>query len=257
MLTQDPCMRPEQECHRHSDAKLILHHQEREAIAGDPWFSSLSASLRHDILRRARVRRHPDADVICRRGDPADAWLAVLAGAVRIGSHTPEDRQITLRYVEPGVWFGEVEMFDLKGRPYDVLAHGKTTLLRVGREDVQQLLVDHPEFCLALLRLQSQRARQLYRLAEDLKTKSLRARIARQLSQLARTYGEPVGVSDREVRIALRLRQNELADLVGCSRQRLNQELKLIERDRTIRIEAGGVVVCNDQALRQIYERAL
>ncbi|WP_256330988.1 Crp/Fnr family transcriptional regulator [Variovorax sp. YR266] len=236
--------------------KLALDNHEREAVANDPWFSSLSATLRHDILRRAQVRRFPDAGVICRRGDPADAWLAVLAGAVRIGSHTPEDRQLTLRYIEPGVWFGEVEMFDLKGRPYDVLAHGDTTLLCVGREEMQEILVNHPEFCLALLRLQSQRMRQLYRLVEDLNTKSLRARIARQLSQLARTYGEPADAGSPEVRIALRLRQTELAGLIGCSRQRLNQELKLMERDRTIRIEHGGVVVRNGQALRQIYERA-
>ncbi|KQU89662.1 Crp/Fnr family transcriptional regulator [Variovorax sp. Root318D1] len=249
-------MPAEQACPRRPGAKLSLHDQEREALAADPWFSTLSASLRHDILRRAQVRHYPDASVICRRGDPADAWLAVLVGAVRIGSHTPNDRQITLRYVEPGVWFGEVEMFDMKGRPYDFLAHGDTTLLCVGREDVQQILADHPEFCVALLRLQSQRARQLYRLVEDLNTKTLRARIARHLSQLARTYGAPAHKGDPEVRIGLRLRQTELADLIGCSRQRLNQELKLMERDQTIRVEPGGVVVRNDQALRRIYEHA-
>lgn len=256
MLTKDTCMPAEQACPRRPGAKLSLRNQEREAITTDPWFSALSASLRHDILRRAEVRHYPDASVICRRGDPADAWLAVLAGSVRVGSHSPNDRQITLRYVEPGVWFGEVEMFDMKGRPYDLLAHGDTTLLCVGREDVQQILADHPEFCVALLRLQSQRARQLYRLVEDLNTKSLRARIARQLSQLARTYGEPARTGGPEVRIGLRLRQAELADLIGCSRQRLNQELKLMERDQTISVEAGGVVVRNDHALRRIYEHA-
>jgi CRP/FNR family transcriptional regulator, cyclic AMP receptor protein len=158
--------------------------------------------------------------------------------------------------VEPGVWFGEVEMFDLKGRPYDASAHGPTTLLSVRREDVHAILADHTELYAALLRLNSQRTRQLYRLVEDQATKPLRARLARQLSQLAHCYGEPAGEAGDEVRIALRLRQEELAHLIGCSRQRANEELKLMERDEAIRIESRGVIVRNGRALRQMYEPA-
>lgn len=234
----------------------ILSTQERETIGADPWFASLSASLRHDILRRANVRHYADGGPIYFRGAPAEDWNAVANGAVRIGSSSPEGRQTTLRYVEPGLWFGEVEMFDLKGRPYDALAHGPTTLLSVRREDVHVILADHTEFYAALLRLTSQRTRQLYRLVEDQATKPLRARLAKQLSQLAHCYGEPAGEGGAEVRIALRLRQEELAHLIGCSRQRVNEELKLMERDETIRIESCGVIVRNGRALRQMHEPA-
>jgi CRP/FNR family transcriptional regulator, cyclic AMP receptor protein len=234
----------------------ILSIQEREAIDSDPWFASLSASLRHDILRRAKVVQYLDGDAIYFRGAPAQDWNAVASGAVRIGSSSPEGRQATLRYLEPGVWFGEVELFDRKGRPHDALAHGPTTLLSVRREDVHAILADHTEFYAALLRLHSQRARQLYRLVEDLATKPLRARLARQLSQLARCYGEPAREGPGEMRIGLRLRQEELAHLIGCSRQRVNEELKLMERDETIRIETCSVIVRNGRALRQMYESA-
>lgn len=233
-----------------------LSSQERAAIAADPWFATLSPMLRHDILRRANVRRYPASDVICWRGTPADAWLAVAGGAARIGSMTPEGKQIALRYIEPGVWFGEVELFDWEGRPHDVLAHGETALLAVGREDLQQILANHPELYGALLRLHSQRTRDLYRLVEDRNTKSLRARLAGKLSQLARSYGEPVGEDGPEVRITLRLPQEGLARLIGSSRQRVNQELKLMERESVIRIDPCGVVVRNEQALWQIYEPA-
>jgi CRP/FNR family transcriptional regulator, cyclic AMP receptor protein len=235
---------------------LMLSTQEREAIGADPWFASLSPSLRHDILRRASVRHYADGDFIYFRGCPAEDWNAVANGAVRIGSSPPEGRQATLRYVEPGVWFGEVEMFDLKGRPYDASAHGPTTLLSVRREDLHAILADHTELYAALLRLNSQRTRQLYRLVEDQATKSLRARLAKQLSQLARCYGEPAGEGGAEIRIALRLRQEELAHLVGCSRQRVNEELKLMERDETIRLEPCGVTVRDGRTLRRMYEPA-
>lgn len=235
---------------------LILSAQEREAIDADPWFASLSASLRHDILRRARVLRFADGDAIYCRGAPAEDWNAAANGAVRIGSTSPEGRQATLRYVEPGVWFGDVELFDRKGRPYDASAHGPTTLLSVRREEFQAILADHTEFYAALLRLHAQRMRQLYRLVEDLATKPLRARLAKQLSQLAHSYGKPAGKGGAEVRIALRLAQEELAHLIGCSRQRVNAELKLMERDKTIRIEPCGVIVRNGRALRQMYQPA-
>lgn len=235
---------------------LILSTQEREAIDADPWFASLSPSLRHDILRRANVRQYVDGDFIYFRGAPAEDWNAVAYGAVRIGSSSPEGKSATLRYVEPGVWFGDVEMFDLKGRPYDASAHGATKLLSVRREDIHSILADHTELYAALLRLNSQRVRQLYRLVEDQATKPLRARLARQLSQLAYCYGKPAGEAGNEVQIALRLRQEELAYLIGCSRQRVNEELKLMERDETIRIKPCGVIVRNGEALRQLYELA-
>ena len=235
---------------------LTLSTQERGAIDADPWFASLSASLRHDILRCANVLHYPCSGPIHLRGAPAQDWNAVAKGSVRIGSSSPEGRQSTLRYVEPGVWFGEIEMFDLKGRAYDASAHGPTTLLSVRREDVHAILADHTEFYAALLRLNAQRTRQLYRLVEDQANKPFRARLAKQLSQLAQSYGEPAGDTGDEVRIALRLRQEELAHLLGCSRQRVNEQLKLMERDETIRIESCGVIVRNGRALRQIYELA-
>jgi len=57
-----------------------------------------------------------------------------------------------------------------------------------------------------------------------------------------------------EVRIGLQLAQEELAQLLGASRQRVNQELKAMEREETIRIEPGGLVVRSREALMRITE---
>ena len=74
----------------------ILTMDEREAINNGRWFSSLSASLRHDILRCASVKRYQDGDLICARGDPAEQWLACAKGSVRVSSTTLTGKQITL-----------------------------------------------------------------------------------------------------------------------------------------------------------------
>ena len=69
-----------------------------------------------------------------------------------------------------------------------------------------------------------------------------------------RSYGVPSLSDGSEVRIGLQLAQEELAQLLGASRQRVNQELKSMERDHTIRIEPGGLVVRDREALLRVVE---
>ena len=230
----------------------ILTMEEREAINSGRWFSSLSPSLRHDILRCAYVKRHKDGDMLAARGDPPEQWIACAKGAVRVSSTSVSGKQITLTYVEPGIWFGDVSIFDGDRRTHDCYAHGDTTTLNVAKADFKKILSQHVEFYEAMLRLQSRRIRQLYGLVEDLNTLPLRARLAKQLNHLSRSYGVPSLSDAKAVRISLQLAQEELAQLLGASRQRVNQELKQREREQIIRIEPGGLVVLDRDGLLQI-----
>ena len=232
----------------------ILTMEERTAINSGRWFSSLSPSLKHAILRCAFVKRYPDGALISARGDTPDLWVACAKGAVRVSSTTLTGKQVTLTYVEPGVWFGDVAMFDGDRRTHDTYAHGATTILCVTRSDFQKILLQHTELYEALMRLQARRIRLLFGQVEDLNTLPLRARLAKQLLHLARSYGVPNTPVDDEQRIALQLAQEELAQLLGASRQRVNQELKTLEREGVIRVESTGLVVCEREALLRIGE---
>ena len=259
----------------------ILTIEEREAINSGRWFSSLSPSLRHDILRCTYVKRYKDGALIAARGDLPEEWIACARGAVRVSSTSLSGKQITLTYVEPGIWFGDVAMLDGDQRTHDAYAHGETTIVCVAREDLaeirarhahdgglamrvgivrvaradfRKILAQHTELYEALLRLQARRIRQLFGLVEDLNTLPLRARLAKQLLHLARSYGVTSLSREGEVRIGLHLAQEELAQLLGASRQRVNQELKTLEREDVIRIEPGGLVLRDRSALLQITE---
>jgi CRP/FNR family cyclic AMP-dependent transcriptional regulator len=232
----------------------ILTIEERAAINAGRWFSSLSPSLRHDILRCSYVKRYKDGELICARGDAPEEWIACAKGAVRVSSTSITGKQVTLTYVEPGIWFGDVAIFDGDRRTHDAYAHGETTIVCVSRGDLRKILAQHTELYEAMLRLHARRIRQLYGLVEDLNTLPLRARLAKQLMHLVRSYGVPSLADGREVRIGLQLAQEELAQLLGASRQRVNQELKSMEREEVIRIEPGGLVVRNREALAHIVE---
>lgn len=232
----------------------ILTIEEREAINSGRWFSTLSPSLRHDILRCAYVKRYKDGELIAARGDPPDSWVACAKGAIRVSSTSISGKQITLTYVEPGIWFGDVAIFDGDRRTHDAFAHGDSTILCVAKADFKKILATHVELYEAMLRLHARRIRQLFGLVEDLNTLPLRARLAKQLVHLGRSYGVPNLANNSEMRISLQLAQEELAQLLGASRQRVNQELKAMEREEVIRIEPSGLMIRDHAALMRIIE---
>lgn len=230
----------------------LLTIDERSNIDSGSWFSRLSPPLRNAILSRAVVRRIGDGAVLSARGAPADEWCGVAKGAVRVSSVSLSGKQITLTYVEPGTWFGDIALFDGLPRTHDAHAHGETTLLVVLKADFKDLLAQHIELYDALLRLNCRRLRLLFDTVEDLNTLPLAARLAKQILLLARSYGIAQG---EEIRIGLQLAQEDLAQLLGASRQRVNQELKGFERDGAVRIEPTRLVVLSRDKLLAIADR--
>jgi CRP-like cAMP-binding protein len=169
-----------------------------------------------------------------------------------VSSTSVSGKQITLTYVEPGIWFGDVSIFDGDRRTHDAYAHGESTILCVAKADFMKILALHTELYEAMLRLHARRIRQLFGLVEDLNTLPLRSRLAKQLVHLVRSYGVPNLDNGAEMRISLQLAQEELAQLLGASRQRVNQELKSMERDGVLRIEPAGLVIRDRVALSRI-----
>jgi len=230
----------------------LLTLEERSNIESGSWFSKLSPPLRDDILARAGVRRLADGAMLSARGAPAEDWVGVAKGAVRVSSVSLAGKQVTLTYVEPGTWFGDIALFDGMPRTHDASAHGETTLLSVRKADFKSLLATHVELYDALLRLNCRRLRLLFDAVEDLATRPLGSRLAKQILLLARSYGVAQG---DEIRIGLQLAQEDLAQLLGASRQRVNQELKGFEREGAVRVEPTRLVVLSRQKLLAIAER--
>ena len=230
----------------------VLTMAERSNIESGSWFSKLSQPLRNAILSRAVVRRLKDGALLSTRGSEAEEWCAVAKGAVRISSVSLSGKQITLTYAEPGTWFGDIALFDGLPRTHDANAHGETTLLVVRRADFRELLSQHTELYEALLRLNCRRMRLMFNTFEDLNTRPLAARLAKQILLLAKSYGVEQG---EEIRIGLQLAQEDLAQLLGASRQRVNQELKGFEREGAVRVEPTRLVVLSRDKLMELAEK--
>jgi CRP-like cAMP-binding protein len=168
---------------------------------------------------------------------------------VRVSSTSITGKQITLTYVEPGIWFGDVAMFDGDRRTHDAYAHGDTTILCVAKADFK-----NPGPARRALRGHAAPAGAAHppavRPGGRPQHLPLRARLAKQLLHLARSYGVPSLSDGDEIRIGLQLAQEELAQLLGASRQRVNQELKAMEREEASASSRGLVVRDRDALLR-------
>ena len=231
---------------------LVLTPEERQNVDSGAWFAKLSPTLRQAILSRAHVRRLSDGAALAARGTPAEDWCGVAKGAVRVSLVSLSGKQVTLTYVDPGTWFGDISLFDGLPRTHDADAHGETTLVVVRKADFKALLAQNVELYEALLRLNCRRLRLMFNHFEDLNTRPLAARLAKQILLLAKSYGIAQG---EEIRIGLQLAQEDLAQLLGASRQRVNQELKGFEREGAVRVEPTRLVVLSRDKLLVIAER--
>jgi CRP-like cAMP-binding protein len=231
-----------------------LREDERSTLHAGPWFADLSHVLRDAILGSARVRDVFAGEVLARRGDTGLAWIGVASGALRLGTALRDGREFTLDFVGPGQWFGDIALIDDRPLELDVVAHVRSKLLFVSKGDLQRLVANFGELGPALLRLNCQRLRHMYRRFEELQMLPLSQRLARQLQRLAHQFGR---ASAEGVQIDLALSQADLASIVGGSRQRVNRALRQMHCLGIVRISQSHLSILAGGRLEAVVQGQL
>ena len=227
---------------------MPLRAEHQAVLEANPWFFQLTAPLRDAILETFSLRSLDDGQYLFRRGEAPDSWYCVLSGAVRMSGTAASGKEFTLIYMKPGGWFGEISLFDKEPRSHDARAHGKTDILTITGDRFYTLVDRFPSLAHAVICLMSHRMRYMFGLIEDLGTLPLPQRVAKQLLSLVGVYGVPDGSS---MNINLRLAQEEFAQMIGASRQRVNMELKQLEKLKLISQKNGFLVVLDPTALKR------
>lgn len=204
-----------------------LREDEFSALHAGRWFCDLPEPLRQAIIGRARVQRVAAGARITQRGDAAGNWVGVARGAVRLGTALSDGRVFTLDFMGPGQWFGDIALVDQRAEDLDMVAHVPSTLLIIGKQDMHELMDLSSEFRDALLQLNCQRLRRMYKRCEERHALSLPQRLAKQVLRLARQFGRATATG---VRIDLAISQGDLASMVGGSRQRVNRALRQMQQ---------------------------
>jgi CRP-like cAMP-binding protein len=216
------------------------------AIA-NAWFSELPTSVRGEVLRRVRNRSLLPRQRLYSRGDPQDGFFCVKTGAVRVSGLARDGREIVLDFYGHGVWFGETSMLDGLKRSHNAQAHGPATVWHLPQTDFEEMVAGCPPFARGMLRLEGLRQRLLLTALESYSSDSLERRLANRLLLLAVSHAAP---SDDGLKFGLRLSHEVLAQLIGSTRQRVNQILKGWVAEGVIHHHYGDIVITDERALK-------
>ena len=152
---------------------------------------------------------------------PGEVVYVLLEGTVKIYVNRCDGREVILAFLGPGDTVGEMSLADSAGRSANVVTTERSRLLWMDRATFQSCLRTMAPLANNLVRLLSHRLRFANEQIQALCTLDVPGRVARQILALADRYGSPE--AGGEVWIPLRLTQSDLGEIVGASRERVNQ----------------------------------
>lgn len=207
----------------------------------DPWFSALAAPRREALLERARSSHAPAGARVYGIGDPPDGLWAVAEGEVRLMSYPAVGVETVSMILGSGAWFGELSVIDGGPRPHDAIVAKPARLLHVALAVVEQVAEAHPLLFRDLGVLICTRQRSALSFLGQTIAQPIPVRLARTLAGAARASGGH----------ELQVRQEDLAAMIGVSRQTINKQLKLWEEEGTIAVAYGRIAILDPARLRQ------
>lgn len=194
------------------------------------------------ILLQAGTRRHLAAkDIVFNRGEAGSRIYFILNGGVRVSTLSRQGQEIIFDVLVTGDFFGEMSLFDDKPRTGTVTTLVPTTLFMLGKNEFLAALEKCPAISIRLIRALVSRLRMMDSFIEDVIFLDAAERIAKRVIALARLFGRQ-GEGD-EIRIDLKVSQQELANLVGITRESVNKQFREWEKSGIIAIDKGCLIL--------------
>ena len=213
-------------------------------LAAIPWLSLLAPTEREHAVADLKITEASPGDYVCRVGRPVTYWFGVVDGLLKMSTDNAQGQTMTFTGVPPGGWFGEGTALKRESYRYNIQALRKSRVAGL-HVDTFHWLLDHSiGFNRFVMNQLNERLGQFIAAREIDRMGNPNLRVARSLAALFNPVLYP-GVGE-----VLRITQQELAYLVGLSRQRVNEALTELTAQGAIRVEYGGLRVLDLGALR-------
>ena len=217
----------------------------KQELLAIPWLALLSKADYDYVLPEIKVTMAEEGDVICRVGRPVTYWFGVIEGLLKMSRDNAEGKTMTFVGVPTGGWFGEGTVLKREPYRYNISALRDSVVAGISIEAFHWLLDHSIAFNKYLMRQLNERLSQFIAAREVDRISNPEQRVARTLAGLLNPTLYP------QIGNTLTITQQELAYLVGLSRQRVNVALKALEAQGTIRLEYGGLTVPDLHKLTQ------
>lgn len=221
----------------------------RAALAQAPAFSQCTESTLDQLVSEGLLRLFRRGETISRQGGPVDSLCVLATGSMKVSTTSATGKRHILNYLESGQLFNVVGVLDGGPGIHDAVAHEETLALLIPRASLLAAMEREQHLSMAMIRLLCLRSRVLYDYVADQTLLPLRARCARFLISLVDQFGaaRPDGYF-----VSLKLSQEELADMLGRSRQSVNKELGAFEAEGLIKTSYSQFIILNLPMLKAI-----
>lgn len=214
------------------------------------WDGLVSPELSQALFEASTLRKLVDGEMLYRRGDQSRELFGVSSGRLRLSITTADGSESLVGLYGPGTWFGEVTCFDERPRPTDVHAVGQTEVRVVPADKLRAILDRNPIWYRDFARVLCNKLRLALAHIETT-ILPISVRVGLRVLDLAEAYR----FGDANSPIEITLSQEELARMLGVTRQSVNKELREFERRGWVKLGRGKLVLLEGAALREHVER--
>jgi CRP-like cAMP-binding protein len=219
----------------------------REELQRVPWRPLLDAVEAERVAADMQVAEAEVGEYLCRIGRPATLWFGVVEGLLKMSNDSALGTPVTFTGVPSGAWFGEGTLLKRESYRYNIEALRRSVVAGLPLATFDWLIERSIPFNRYLMNQLNERLGQFIAAREIDRMTDVDTRVARSLGSLFHPVLYP-GVGD-----LLRITQQELGYLVGLSRQRVNEALRVLQSRGLIRVEYGGVRVLDLAGLQRAH----
>ena len=211
-------------------------------------FAELPPERIHELAQMCRRRMYQRNETIFHKGDPGNGLYILTDGQVKIVLPSETGEEAMLAVLEPGDFFGELALFDGLPRSATVVAASKAEVLMLPRDDFMGFVTRNGEVAIALFAVLSRRLRATDELVEDAVFLDVPGRLAKRLLDLAEKHGKK---TDQGIEIDLKLTQQDLAAMVGATRESVNKHLGWMRDHRLVSLDRQRIILLRPEELRR------
>ncbi len=209
-------------------------------------FQGVERSAVTALTRQLRPVDFPRGHVIFAEGEPGDRLYIIISGKVKIGRRNPGGRENLLTIMGPSDMFGELSVFDPGPRTSSATTITEVRAASMDRDALRAWISDRPEIAERLLRVLARRLRRTNDNLADLIFIDVSGRVAKRLLALAQRFGTREGGA---MRLTHDLTQEELAQLVGATRETVNKALAEFAHRGWIQLDGKSLLICDSERL--------
>jgi CRP-like cAMP-binding protein len=229
-----------------SDADNGATRQGVDVVSRAPLFTALDEEAAAALRASMTETRLSRGQVLFAEGDAGDRLYVIVEGKIKLGRTSGDGRDNLVAVLGPGEMFGELSLFDPGPRTATASALTDARLQEMGHDDLRPWLTGRPEVASQLLRALAQRLRRTNESLADLVFSDVPGRVAKALLDLSQRFGVP---AEDGLHVTHDLTQEELAQLVGASRETVNKALADFASRGWLRLEARAVVIRDAERL--------